>query len=97
MKTLITIVLLLAVVAVLAFAVINSHNVTINYYVGALQLPLALLLVITLTTGFILGIAAMSLRLLHAQWELARLRKQVRQLENNAGANAAAIPAGDEG
>ncbi|MDH4275245.1 MAG: LapA family protein [Gammaproteobacteria bacterium] len=93
MKTLITLMLLLTVIAVLAFSVVNSHNIQINYYAGSMQLPLALLLVITLTLGFVLGIAAMSLRLLHGQWEISKLRKQIKQLESiSIAASKAEVP-----
>jgi putative membrane protein len=79
MSRLILFVFLLAVlVLVLSFSVNNSHSVLLNYYVGSFDVPLALLLVVTLSVGALVGLLAIIRPLLALRMEVAKLRRSVR-------------------
>ena len=59
MKYLIYLFWIIIVILGVAFVVINSHTVLLNYYVGQTQIYFPLLLLIELVIGAILGIIAM--------------------------------------
>jgi len=65
----------------LAFAVLNSGAVELKYYLGTLSIPLALLLVITLLMGALLGGIAGIGYVLHQRRENRRLRKKLSLIE----------------
>lgn len=65
----------------LAFAVLNAGTVELKYYLGTLSIPLALLLVITLLIGSLLGGAASVGFVLHQRRENARLQKKLALIE----------------
>lgn len=70
--------LLVVLVFVLSFTVNNNHIVELNYYVGTVEVPLALLLVVTLSIGAILGFIASLRPLLSSRMEVARLKRSVK-------------------
>lgn len=61
----------------LSFAVLNPQPVTIDYYFGASQAPLALLLALALAAGALLGAAAMAARVWAAERQVQRLKRRV--------------------
>lgn len=61
----------------LAFAVLNAGVVELKYYLGTLSMPLALLLVVVLLIGALLGGAVSIGFLLHQRRETRRLRKKL--------------------
>lgn len=65
----------------LAFAVLNAGSVELKYYLGALTMPLALLLVIVLLIGVLLGGAVSVGFVLHQRRESRRLRKKLSLVE----------------
>ncbi len=65
----------------LAFAVLNAEAVELKYYLGTISLPLALLLVITLLVGALLGGLASIGYVLHQRRENSRLRKKLNLVE----------------
>lgn len=65
----------------LAFAVLNAGAVEFKYYLGTFSLPLALLLVITLLIGAILGGLASVGVALRQRRENSRLRKRMSLIE----------------
>lgn len=65
----------------LAFAVLNAGTVELNYYLGTLSMPLALLLVIVLLIGALLGGAASVGFVLHQRRENRRLGKKLSLIE----------------
>lgn len=77
--------ILIAIVVVaflgLAFAVLNAGAVEVKYYLGTFSLPLALLLVITLLMGAILGGLASVGVALRQRRENGRLRKRMSLIE----------------
>lgn len=73
-------------IVVLVFTVKNSQDVTFSFYIGSVNMPLSLLLAITLACGALLGVAASLLAVMRAKRELRKARKQARvkqqELEN---------------
>lgn len=55
MKVISYIIILLLVIVGVSFAVLNAEYVTLNYYVGKIQLSLSLLLILTLALGVVIG------------------------------------------
>jgi putative membrane protein len=78
MKRLLSLISLLMIGAFgLGFAALNSTQVTIRYYLGELNAPLSLALVIALVAGALLGILASLGLVLSQRVELTALRKRV--------------------
>lgn len=65
----------------LAFAVLNAGVVELKYYLGTISIPLALLLVLTLLFGVLLGVIASIGFLLKQRAETHRLRKKIDLVE----------------
>lgn len=65
----------------LSFAVLNAGNVEFKYYLGTLSMPLALLLVVTLLLGVLLGGIACVGFILNQRRENRRLRKRLSLIE----------------
>jgi putative membrane protein len=72
--------IVLLVLAIL-FTWKNAHTVHIDYFIGAGDVPLALLLVSTLAVGAVIGIVAMLKIIMGLRFEVARLRKNVKLSE----------------
>jgi len=62
------------------FAFLNRQTVSINYYMGIQEMPLAILLMLTFSTGILIGYLISSFRILLLNWENWRLRKRSSQL-----------------
>ena len=69
------IVSLMVVALGVTFAFLNAAPVTLNYYMGAVQLPMALLLIGALMMGFIAGWITAFLR----AWPTKRALKQLKK------------------
>ncbi len=87
MKRIIFFLFFLVVLAIgLVFAVINLEPVKVNYYLGSVEMPLALLIVISLAVGGVLGVLATMGKIMGAKGEAIRLRRTLhdtrKQLEN---------------
>ena len=87
--------LLLFLIA-LSFMAINSGDVAIDYYFGRLDLPLSLLLVITLAVGAACGLLAGLGYALRQKREIGRLRRAQRLAEEELK-NLRALPLKDVG
>ncbi len=86
---------ILVVFIALGFAYKNATDVTVRYYGGlAWQAPLALVLVVVLVMGIIVGFMASLNRLVRLRRQLGVARKQVRQMEQEV-ANLRALPIKD--
>ena len=68
-------------VAALAFAILNADSVTFRYYLGEFELPLSLLLALTLLFGTLLGALSMLGVTLRQRHENGRLSKRMVLLE----------------
>lgn len=81
-------------VAALSFAALNADPVTVDYYLGQLQVPLALLLVAALVVGALLGSLVGLARVLRVRREMAQLRRAARATEEEVR-NLRALPLRD--
>lgn len=75
--------LLLLVVFIVALvfgslvAVYNGHYVDFNYHFGAIELPLVLLLFVSLVLGCLIGVVAMAVAWMKAARRAAKFRRQL--------------------
>ena len=78
MKRLFGLLVAIVVVAIgLSFAMLNPTPVALDFYLGTLNLPVSLWLVIAFATGVLIGLAAALGMLMRQRWQLARLRREV--------------------
>ncbi len=63
------------------FALQNAENVTIDFIVTQIESSLALILVITLGLGMIIGLLVSSFSLIKQRLEIAKQNKQIRELQ----------------
>jgi len=64
-----------------SFAVINSHTVTIHYYVGSINVYVPLLLLVELAIGALLGIVAMMPKHIKVKNSARKSRQRIKKLE----------------
>lgn len=72
--------LALALLVGITFASLNAQSVAINYYVGTLNLPVSLLVVIALGLGLLAGFVLSTVKLLRLKCENRQLKKEVSNL-----------------
>lgn len=73
--------LFILLILTLSFSVLNAHPVTIHYYLGARELPLALLIVFALALGMIFGVITMIKPMMHLRMEISRLKRSKKLTE----------------
>ena len=73
--------ILLIILFGLSFSLLNATRVDVDYYFGAIGMPLSLALVAALIVGAVLGVLSALGVVLGKQRELRRLRKRVRDSE----------------
>ena len=78
----------------LAFHVRNDQLVTLNYYMGSIELPVSLLVISSLLVGALLGILASLTFVAKLKRENAKLARLVRVTEEEVN-NLRAIPIKD--
>ncbi|BAZ94554.1 putative membrane protein [Thiohalobacter thiocyanaticus] len=78
----------------ITFTVLNPQQVTLNYLLGSLQLPLALLVVLVLALGAVLGLLVAGFMLLRLKRENRKLRRGTRLAEQEV-ANLRSLPVKD--
>ena len=93
-RILLAILFLVLLILGLSFAVLNSASVPLNYYLGKVDLPLALVVVGSLALGAILGVLVSLGIVLRLKRQVRRLRRQVQTAEKEV-ANLRAIPLKD--
>ena len=86
--------MLIIILAGIVFAVLNSTSVELKYYFGMVQVPLSLIIVLSIISGAMLGIVASMSQLLRAKRRIARLKKSV-QLAEKEVTNLRTIPIKD--
>jgi len=95
MSRLVSLVLLLALVLVgLAFAVVNSKPVELNYFLATREVPLAMTLVLTLAFGALIGLFFSLGMVIRLKRETLRLRRQM-QIAEQEVVNLRNIPIQD--
>jgi putative membrane protein len=78
MQRIITIVLFIIVFATAAaFSAINTSLVSINYYLGVIELPLSVVVIGSVVSGVILGALAIFITTLRLRYENRRLQKKL--------------------
>ncbi len=78
MQRIITIVLFITVLATAAaFSAINTGVVSINYYLGVIELPLSVVVIASVVSGIILGALAIFITTLRLRYENRRLQKKL--------------------
>lgn len=79
MTKIFTIVLVvLMLILALSFSVINAHHVQLNYYIGQLDIPLSLLVIVSLILGSLIGALLMFRSIIGLRLELAKSRRAVK-------------------
>ena len=75
----IIIIILFVIVLLLGagFSAVNLMPVDINYYLGVLSLPLAMVIIAAIILGTVLGVLALSTSILRLRYENRRLRKKL--------------------
>jgi putative membrane protein len=73
-------ILLMVLVAGLAFAVMNAGDVELNYYFAVRSVPLSLALVVSLSMGALLGLLFSAGIVLSLKRENAKLRKKLKSV-----------------
>lgn len=97
MKSLVSFVLLLAIVIFgLSFAAINSDPVTVNYYIGTIEMPLALVLAAVFGAGALFGVLVCVGPIMRRSREASRLRKKADVAEREVR-NLRALPLKETG
>jgi lipopolysaccharide assembly protein A len=86
---------LIVLICGLFFGLLNAEPVRINYYFGARELPLSLILVITLLAGAVCGVLAAFGMIFRKSREIARLRKEIK-VTGKELSNLRSLPYQDE-
>ena len=86
--------MLIIILAGIVFAVLNSSSVELKYYFGMVQVPLSLIIVLSIIAGALLGILASMGQLLRARRNIARLKRSVHLAEKEV-TNLRTIPIKD--
>ncbi len=74
-------IILLVIILGVAFAVLNAESVQLNYYLGSIELPLSLVLVMAMTIGAILGIFASLSLIIGSRRSATKLKHSVEVAE----------------
>lgn len=86
---------LIVLICGLFFGLLNAESVRIDYYFGARELPLSLILVITLLVGAVCGVLAAFGLIFRKSREIARLRKEIK-ITGKELSNLRSLPYQDE-
>lgn len=86
---------LIVIIFGIVFAVLNAEKVTLNYYLGAVDLPLSLVLVLAMIFGALLGIFASLNLVIGSRRSASKLKRSVEVAEKEI-VNLRNIPIKDE-
>ena len=86
---------LIVIILGVAFSVLNAENIQLNYYLGSVELPLSLVLVISMIVGAILGIFASLSLIIGSRRSATKLKRSVEVAEKEI-VNLRNIPIKDE-
>jgi putative membrane protein len=76
--------LVVLVVLGLSFAVLNAEPVSLNYYFGYREIPLSMIVVLSLAAGATIGVLVSMGMILRLKQQAARLRKKLQAAEKEA-------------
>ena len=88
------IIVILAILLGVSFAILNAEAVSLNYYIGTAETPLSLLLVITLGIGLLFGLLASLFTHLRLRRQISQLKHRLKLAEKEVS-NLRAIPISD--
>jgi putative membrane protein len=71
------------VVIGLSFAVLNSQPVSLNYYFGEREIPVSMIVVLSLATGAVIGVMVSAGLILRLKAQLGGLRRKLREAEKD--------------
>lgn len=86
---------LLVIIFGVVFAVLNATDVQLNYYLGSIELPLSLVLVLAMIVGAILGILASLSFIIGSRRNATKLKRSVEIAEKEI-VNLRNIPIKDD-
>ena len=72
------------VVIGLSFAVLNSQPVSLNYYLGYRDIPLSMIVVLSLAAGAVIGVLVSVGMIVKLRAQLAQVRRKLRQVAKDA-------------
>lgn len=76
MKVLVLINFTIIFLVALIFSVLNFHSVQINLYFTSVTLPLAVIMILELVAGILIGFLAMLMRVIKIKAQYARANKK---------------------
>jgi putative membrane protein len=88
-------IILLVLLLVLFFTILNGEPVTVNYYLGEIQAPLALVIILALVSGAILGLISSVLVIMATRHEVSKLRREIKHTEQELN-NLRTLPIKDK-
>lgn len=74
-------IILLVLLLVLFFTLLNGEPVSVNYYLGEVQAPLALVIILALVSGAILGLISSVIVIMATRHEVSKLRREIKHTE----------------
>lgn len=76
--------LVVLIVLGLSFAVLNSQPVSLNYYFGYRDIPLSMIVVLSLATGAVIGVLVSAGLMLRLKAQSRQLRRKLRNAEKDS-------------
>ena len=76
--------LVILVVLGLSFAVLNSQAVALNYYFGARDIPLSMIVVVSLAAGAVTGVLVSLGTIVRLKQQTGSLRRRLRTAQRDA-------------
>jgi putative membrane protein len=76
--------LVVLVVLGLSFAVLNAQSVSLNYYFGFREIPLSMIVVLSLAAGAVIGVLVSAGLILRMKAQTRQLRRKLRNAEKDS-------------
>ena len=76
--------LVVLVVLGLSFAVLNAKSVSLNYYFGYREIPLSMIVVLSLAAGAVIGVLVSAGLILRMKTQTRQLRRKLRNAEKDS-------------
>jgi len=76
--------LVVLVVLGLSFAVLNDQLVSLNYYFGYREIPLSMIVVLSLAAGAVIGVLVSAGLILRMKAQTRQLRRKLRNAEKDS-------------
>lgn len=76
--------LVVLVVLGLSFAVLNAQSVSLNYYFGYRDIPLSMVVVLSIAVGAVIGVLVSAGLILRMKAQTRQLRRKLRNAEKDS-------------